>query len=136
MKTKNLLFVTLASVMIIAGLTAMKFIKDPWAVPANYKTMKSKVPTSKQSIAEGKELFDMACASCHGSTGKGNGVKAKNMGIEMYDMSTADYQTKFTDGEIYYQSFIGRETWHDFRKAVPDETDRWNLVNYIRTLKK
>jgi len=136
MKIKKLLFVSLASVMIIGGLTAMKLIKDPWAVPANYKTMKNKVPTSKQSVAEGKELFDMACASCHGATGKGNGLKAKNLGIELFDLSTETYQTKFTDGEIYYQSFIGRETWHDFRKAVPDETDRWNVVNYIRSLKK
>lgn len=136
MKTKNVLFVALASVMIIGGLTAMRLVKDPWQVPADYKTMKNKVPASKNSIADGKELFDMACASCHGAGGKGNGVKAKNLGIELYDLSAADYQSKFTDGEIYYQSFIGREKWHDFRKAVADENDRWNVVNYIRSLKK
>lgn len=131
MKRRDLLFFAIATILIAGGLTAMKLVKDPWQVPANYKTMKNKVVVSTTSLADGKELFDMACASCHGANGKAKTAK----GLELLDLSSTDYQNKFTDGEIYYQSFYGRLTWHNFTKAVPDETDRWNVVNYIRSLK-
>ncbi|HOZ29802.1 MAG TPA: c-type cytochrome [Bacteroidales bacterium] len=131
MRRKDYLFFAVSALVLAGGLTAMKLIKDPWQVPANYKTMKNKVAVSKTSLAEGKELFDMACASCHGTTGKAKIAK----GIDLFDLSSADFHAKFTDGEIYYQSFVGRNPWHNFTKAVPDETDRWNVVNYIRSLK-
>ena len=118
------------------GFTAYKIMKDPWKVPSEYKSKKNPVETSKKSLQYGKELYDMSCASCHGSKGEANGVKSKNMGIDMFDLTKAEYQDKFTDGEIYYQSFIGRYRWHDFRNVIEDEEDRWNVVNYVRSLKK
>lgn len=116
--------------------TAINMIKDPWKVPTEYKTKKNPVQSSKQSIGYGKELYEMSCSSCHGAKGYGDGVKAKNLNIELFDLSKADFQNKFTDGEIYYQSFIGRYRWHDFRGAIQDDEDRWHVVNYIRSLKK
>jgi mono/diheme cytochrome c family protein len=136
MKSKKLLFFIAFSVLIILGLSAYKLAKDPWKVPDTYKSKKNPVASTKQGLSYGKELYEMSCSSCHGASGKGNGVKAKNLDIELYDLTSADFQSKFTDGEIYYQSFIGRYRWHDFRSAVPDEEDRWNVVNYIRSLKK
>jgi hypothetical protein len=47
----------------------------------------------------------------------------------------ADVQ-KQTDGEIYYKSFIGRDEMPNFEKKIPSESDRWMIVNYIRTMKK
>ena len=131
MKKSNFLFFIVVSLILTCGFTAMKLIKDPWLVPSNYKTLKNKVVSSKGSIAEGKELYDMACASCHGTSGNAKASK----GIELYDLSSPTFHAKYSDGEIYYQSFIGRLPWHNFTKAVPDETDRWNVVNYIRSLK-
>ncbi len=136
MKTKITFFIISVFLLSLMGFTAYKTIKDPWKVPADYKTKKNPVETSKKSLQYGKEVYDMSCASCHGSKGAANGVKAANMGIEMFDLSDAAYQAKFTDGEIYYQSFIGRFKWHDFRSAVEDEEDRWHVVNYIRSMKK
>ncbi len=136
MKTKITFFMIGVFTLSLMGFTAYDVTKDAWKVPAEYKTKKNPVATSKQSLRYGKELYDMSCASCHGAKGEGNGVKSKNMGIEMYDLSAADYQDKFTDGDIYYQSFVGRYKWHDFRSVIEDVEDRWNVVNYIRSLKK
>jgi len=138
MKISNLskfMIVVLASAGLLS-FVAVEYTKDPWNVPAQYKSMKNTVKKDATSISDGKALYDATCATCHGKTGKADGVKAKNMGIEMFDLSNADFQAKFNDGEIYYQSFIGRYPWHDFRKTVPDESDRWSIVNYIRSLKK
>lgn len=138
MKNKNLskfLIVTVLSAVLMS-FVAVELAKDPWSVPAQYKTMKNPVKKDATSIADGKALFEATCATCHGKTGKGDGVKSKNLTIEMFDLSAVDYQSKFSDGEIYFQSFIGRYRWHDFTKVIPDESDRWSVVNYIRSLKK
>ncbi len=136
MKSKNLLFLLLSIIFILIGLCAYKLAKDPWKVPDNYKNKNNPVKVSQESLEYGQEIYEMSCARCHGASGKGNGVKSNRMEIEMLDFTSNDYQTKFTDGEIYYQSFIGRYRWHDFRSVVTDEEDRWNVVNYIRSMKQ
>ncbi|PLX07747.1 MAG: hypothetical protein C0596_09995 [Marinilabiliales bacterium] len=136
MKSKNVIFLLAVSAIFILGLSAYKLAKDPWKVPDTYKNKTNPVKSSSESLEYGQELYDMSCASCHGASGKGDGVKGKKMGIEMYDFTDANFHSKFTDGEIYYQSFIGRYRWHDFRSVIQDEEDRWNVVNYVRSMKK
>ncbi|MBN2776267.1 MAG: cytochrome c [Bacteroidales bacterium] len=136
MKANKVWFLASLIFVVLLGLSAYQLTKDPWKVPVEYKSKKNPVENTKQSISYGKEIYEMSCSSCHGKTGKGDGVKAKNLDIELYDLTSADFHSKFTDGEIYYQSFIGRYRWHDFRSTVKDEEDRWNVVNYVRSLKK
>ncbi len=136
MKSKNLLFSATAIILVLLGLSAYKMVKDPWKVPEEYKNKKNTVQATDESLEYGKEIYDMSCASCHGKSGEGNGVKAKNLNIELFDLTSSEYHTKFTDGDIYYQSFIGRYKWHDFRRGITDEEDRWNVVNYIRSMNK
>ncbi len=109
--------------------------QKPWVIPEKYKSMKSTVKTSAASIAAGKVLWEKHCKSCHGSLGKGDGVKAKTLKTTCGDMSTAKIQSE-SDGELYYQSFVGRDEMTNFEKKIPDNTDRWNLINFIRSLKK
>jgi len=109
---------------------------SPWVIPAKYKTMKSLVKAGDPSIAStGKELFNKNCKSCHGSKGLGDGPKAASLDTSTGDFSSAKFQAQ-TDGEIYYQSFVGRDAMPNFEKKIIDENDRWAVVYYIRTMKK
>ncbi|HLO91137.1 MAG: c-type cytochrome [Chloroflexota bacterium] len=109
---------------------------EPWNVPAKYKSMKSTVKAGDASInAEGKELFNKHCKSCHGAKGLGDGPKAASMKTSTGDFSSKAFQAQ-TDGEIYYQSIVGRGEMPNFEKKITDENDRWAVVGYIRTLKK
>lgn len=109
---------------------------EPWNIPAKYKSMKSTVKAGDASInGVGKELFNKHCKSCHGAKGLGDGPKAATMKTSTGDFSSKGFQAQ-ADGEIYYQSFVGRGEMPNFEKKITDESDRWAVVGYIRTMKK
>ncbi len=107
-----------------------------WDVPAKYKTMKN--PTDlkdKEGANEGKALFVKQCTSCHGKKGLGDGSKAPELKGDLGDFSSPATQ-KETDGELFYKITEGRADMPSFKKKIPEDEDRWLVVNYLRTLKK
>lgn len=106
-----------------------------WDIPAKFKSMKNPLKPEDPSInSVGKELYNQHCRSCHGNKGKGDGPKARNLKTFPGDFGTKEFQAQ-TDGEIYYQSFVGRDEMPNFEKKITDEQDRWAVVGFIRTLK-
>ena len=103
-----------------------------WKVPSKYVTMKNPVPAD-QDASVGKSLYDKHCKSCHGKEGYGDGPKAAEMKGDLGDFSTEEFQAQ-TDGELYYKTTIGRDDMPEFTKKLPDDEDRWLVVNYMRTL--
>lgn len=108
--------------------------QTPWVIDAKYKAMKNPVKADAASIAEGKELYTKQCASCHGKTGLGDGIKARTLDTFPGDFSKAAYQGQ-TDGELFGKTKVGREDMPGFNGKIPD-ADIWSIVNYTRTLKK
>lgn len=106
----------------------------PWDVPTNFKTMKNPVAPGEASTKAGLALYTKNCASCHGKTGLGDGVKARALKTFPGDLTVEAYQ-KQTDGEQFYKSKIGRDEMPKYEGKLTDD-DIWNIVNYMRTLKK
>jgi len=108
----------------------------PWTIPAKYKSMKSTIKAGDPSInSTGKELYNKHCKSCHGAKGLGDGPKAANLKTSTGDFSSKKFQDQ-ADGDIYYQSFVGRDEMPNFEKKILDESDRWAVVYFMRTMKK
>ena len=107
----------------------------PWAVPADKAKAVNTVKKSATSIADGKALWSTHCASCHGKTGLGDGAKATTLNTAPPDFSKAGFQGQ-TDGSIFYKTSEGRGDMPSFKKKITDADDIWNLVNYMRSLKK
>ncbi|MFH1121175.1 MAG: cytochrome c [Bacteroidota bacterium] len=108
----------------------------PWTIPAKYKSMKSTIKAGDPSInTTGKELYNKHCKSCHGAKGLGDGPKAANLKTSTGDFSSKKFQDQ-ADGDIYYQSFVGRDEMPNFEKKILDEADRWAVVYFMRTMKK
>jgi mono/diheme cytochrome c family protein len=124
----------MASVIFMAGFTALNQ-KEPWPVPEKNAAMKNPVKPAAESIGEGKTLWVQQCQSCHGKSGMGDGPKAAQLKTEPGDFSKAETQ-KQTDGSLFYKISEGRKDMPSFKKKVPDPEDIWNIVNYVRTLKK
>lgn len=106
----------------------------PWVVPAKYKSMKNTAKANAELEKVGKLLYTKHCKSCHGATGLGDGPKASTMKIKIRSFKDAKFQAQ-SDGEIYYESFVGRDEMPNFEKKILEEDERWAIVNFTRTLK-
>lgn len=134
MKTLKLFFVTVALVAFSTMVAAQKpEMPKPWPVPDEYKNMKNPVAKSEASNKTGGTLYFKFCASCHGKTGKGDGVKARSLKTFSGDFTGPDYQNQ-TDGEHFYKTKFGRGEMPKYEGKVSD-TDIWHMVNYMRTFK-
>ncbi len=122
-------------VIFIVGFSLLSFgtlIQDEWVVPDEYKNMKNPTdPTVDLNI--GKSLYSKHCQSCHGKEGYGDGKKANEVEGDLGDFSSAEFQSQ-TDGALFYKTSIGREDMPEYTKKMPDDEDRWLIVNYMRTL--
>jgi len=107
----------------------------PWPVQDKFKTMKNAKAGAKDTENVGKTLYDQHCKSCHGTKGAGDGKKAAEPDTEIRSFAAADFQAQ-KDGEIYYKSFIGRDEMPNFEKKFTSESNRWLVVNFMRTMKK
>ncbi|MBZ5611825.1 MAG: cytochrome c [Acidobacteriia bacterium] len=96
------------------------------------KKLKNPVPYSKKSIAQGRTTFQRYCTSCHGPDGKAQvDVVANATDLT----SPGDFKSGTTDGEIFRSIRDGAgESMPPFKTQLTDETELWNLVNFIRSL--
>ena len=122
----------LALALTLTSLTVSQ--QKPWTIDAKYKAMKNPVKADAASVAEGKELYNKNCASCHGKAGLGDGVKARTLETFPGDFSKPAYQG-LSDGELFGKTKLGREDMPAFNGKIADE-DIWSIVNYTRTFKK
>jgi mono/diheme cytochrome c family protein len=130
---KNLKFLLTGSLLIFISVSMLAQPK-PWVVPANFKTMKNPVAVGDASTKLGQVLYTKNCASCHGKAGLGDGVKARALKTFPGDFSKADFQNQ-TDGDLFFKSKMGRDEMPKYEGKLTDD-DIWNMVNYMRTLKK
>ena len=93
------------------------------------------IKASSESLARGKNLFEVNCATCHGLNGNGNGPAA--LGIATFPRQLwAWYNTdSSTDGYLYWFVTNGRNEMPPWG-LVMSENERWDVINYIKTLKQ
>lgn len=137
MKTLRIFTIGLLLAGLGFGLVSMtpqrQKMPEPWEVPDKYKNMENPVEANAESIKKGEALYKRHCASCHGKTGLGDGVKSRALKTFAGDFSGDLYQDQ-TDGEHFYKTKFGRGEMPAYENKIPDE-DIWHMVNYMRTFK-
>jgi copper transport protein len=98
-------------------------------------TLPNPIQPDAASIDAGHALYAQYCVSCHGTEGKGDGPVGMTLNPRPADLTIHTAPGVHTDGQLYEwitNGFPGSAmpAWG----GVLSETDRWNLVNYIRTL--
>ncbi len=135
MKSKLILATSVLAVSTMSvAFTSIQQSK-PWPVPEKNAKTANPVKSDKESVSAGKALWSLHCASCHGKTGLGDGSKAAQLKTQPQDFDKRKLQSQ-SDGSIFYKISEGREDMPSFKKKIPDAEDIWNVVNYMRTLKK
>lgn len=90
------------------------------------------VSATPSSIEKGRSLFMQYCSKCHGPHGEGNGPLARAL-PNIADLASSSVQDK-SDQQIFDQITEGKAPMPSFQ--ILSEKNRWNLVNYVRTLKQ
>lgn len=90
------------------------------------------VGLSEKVLSEGKHVYTVFCAGCHGIQGDGNGKLFTSGLYPLKPRSLVNDTAKnLKDGEIYYSITLGFGSMGPHGAQIkPDE--RWKLVSYIR----
>ncbi len=86
------------------------------------------------SISRGQELFGINCVLCHGPQGKGNGPIATYLKNKPADLTSAAVQS-LSDGAIFMVISGGVTGKMPALNENLTVRERWDVVNYVRTLK-
>lgn len=92
------------------------------------------VPADQASIERGAELYQINCELCHGKDGKGNGPMASHLQNKPFDLTSFPIHS-FTDGGIFFVISTGVPGKMPALNENLTVRERWDVVNYVRTLK-
>ncbi|HTW23682.1 MAG TPA: cytochrome c [Candidatus Baltobacteraceae bacterium] len=131
-KQSNATFFIVISVFfaVAVGLTAYAVVQ--WNIRAKERNVKNPVPPSAEAIAEGSQIYQQHCQSCHGAKGDGKGEKAAELSTAPGDFTDARKMSGLTDGEIFAEVTKGHHPMPEFGDKLTVE-ERWDVVDYVRT---
>jgi mono/diheme cytochrome c family protein len=109
-------------------------MSDKWLSPAASAAKSNPIAPTHESLAAGQKIYSKTCAMCHGKTGDADGPAVIELNIHPAKLSDPNLATE-SDGALFWKITTGKKPMPAFGKRI-SETDRWHLVNYIRTLPK
>ncbi len=95
--------------------------------------LKNPLAVTEKNLSEGKELYNIYCAICHGDKGDGQGVLVKRekfLGIPSYD----DAGRSITEGGIYHVQMFGLNSMGSYASQT-NELERWQITQHVMNLK-
>jgi mono/diheme cytochrome c family protein len=103
-------------------------------VPEEAAAVPNPISATDDSIATGATVFTTNCAACHGAEGRGDGPAAVGLETKPADLN-ADHVQGLSDGALFYIISHGKaDTPMPAWEEALEEGERWNVVNFLRTL--
>ena len=99
-------------------------------IPAEYSGLTNPIAAGDDSLARGAEIYAEQCATCHGDEGMGDGPGGAS--LDPQPAPLAHTGRMLADDYLFWRISEGgaMPAW----KASLEETERWDLVNYLRVL--
>ena len=94
-------------------------------------TLTNPLEATEENLENGKVMYDIYCATCHGKKGDGNGVlsqREKFNGIPNYK------DRDLTAGSIYHVIMYGKNLMGSHASQTT-YTERWQIVQYVEKLR-
>ena len=95
--------------------------------------LKSPLKATEKNLENGKKMYGIYCATCHGNKGDGNGVlsqRDKFNGIPPYN----DAARNISEGSIYHVIMYGKNLMGSHASQLTTK-ERWQVVQYVQVLK-
>jgi mono/diheme cytochrome c family protein len=125
------LLARLAVLLIVAGAGVFAQGEGPISAEAA-KKLKSPIPYTKKSIAQGRSVYARYCVGCHGQDGKAT-VDVVADATDLTDPKV--WKSGAAEGEIYRSIRDGQgASMPAFKTQIKQPDDLWHLVNFIRSL--
>ncbi|SPE40762.1 Cytochrome c peroxidase (modular protein) [Candidatus Sulfopaludibacter sp. SbA3] len=102
--------------------------------PPEARLLKSPIPVTDAQAAVAQPAYDRLCAGCHGADGKARTPVAGKLPVRPTNL--AEYlMESMRDGEIFWVIGNGIGQNMPAFAAQLDETQRWQVVQYVRLLR-
>ena len=129
---KNL--TTILFVILVVSVASNSFSQNTWEAPSSADAIENPLKNDAKATKQGKVLYAQYCAICHGDKGKGDGLAGTALNPKPASFLTAKFNNQ-SDGAVYWKLTEGRPPMAGYKTTLSD-TQRWQLVNYIKSLKK
>lgn len=107
--------------------------RAPWPVPESARNVRNPIMPSAEGLKAAAQLYHQNCELCHSESGSSSGTAAQNLPQRPAVLNDATLIKKATDGELFWKITEGRPPMPSYERQLT-ETQRWQLVNYIREL--
>lgn len=125
---------------VVGYLQGPRFEPPPEAVPVQGPVLiagrpaSQPVPATEDSLQRGQILFARICVICHGEDGTGSGILSHHFNPSPADL-TSDEIINMPDEDIFLVITQGRGIMPSLAENLTP-SERWDVVNYVRSLQK
>ena len=120
-------------VLVAIGGGLALFAVHRWGAAAKANALKNPQPATAASVRNGQVLYGQHCLSCHGINADGKGERASSISLAPANLTDGAAIGRESDGLIFWKISEGHEPMPAYKYRL-SESDRWDLVNYLRTL--
>lgn len=132
---KSYISITILTISIFMLIVAFESApQDRWVAPPNADKIVNPLKNNVSATKSGKAIFNTYCVVCHGPKGRGDGMAGASLTPKPTNLTTSEMQSQ-TDGAIHWKIMNGRAPMASYKGVLPDKSV-WEMINYLRTLKK
>lgn len=130
---KKLIY-SIVLLLFIGTFTNKIFAQSDWKAPKEANELVNPLSGDEASVKKGKKTYAQMCTICHGQKGRGDGIAGAALKPKPSNFTTKEIQTQ-SDGALFWKITQGKAPMAAYKELLT-ETQRWQLVNYIRIFKK
>jgi cytochrome c553 len=104
-----------------------------WEPSKEANNLKNPLAGNTETLKYAQVIYSSYCSPCHGNKGKGDGPASAGLSTKPANHTSGVVQNQ-TDGALFWELTTGHNPMPSFKTTLTDN-QRWELVNYIRTLK-
>jgi mono/diheme cytochrome c family protein len=107
-----------------------------WQIPEGAAMERNPEPLNTAALARGQSLYKAKCQRCHGADATGHGPEV-DPDHPAGDLTDRRLASRNPDGVMFYKIWNGRaKPKMPAMKTDITRADVWNLIHYVRTLRK
>jgi len=133
MKNKKYYLPLICAVLFSFFASAQTVTKEEWPVPAAANKLVNPLG-GLEATASTEKTYQSYCMPCHGSKGVGDGACGISLDPRPYNLTIKKVENE-TDGSLFWRITNGHLSMPTFGGSLT-ETQRWQMVNYIRYLQQ